>query len=139
MKRERERDRGGSLRYWRTRSPQDVIAEQTEGPRTISINKIYAPRTQSASSSSSSGSFRRPRGDSLLSSLFLLSLLSRRCLVSTPPSSCAFYPMSKWEEEGETGMKRRERGACDSSSIFPRLMVAREELTRAQLPPFLGR
>lgn len=27
--------------YWRTRSPQDVIGEQTEGPRTISINEIY--------------------------------------------------------------------------------------------------
>lgn len=26
--------------YRRTRSPQDVIAEQTEGPRTISINEI---------------------------------------------------------------------------------------------------
>lgn len=36
------------LCYRRTRSPQDVIAEQTEGPRTISINKIYAARTQSA-------------------------------------------------------------------------------------------
>lgn len=33
--------------YWRTRSPQDVIVEQTEALRTISINKIYATWTQS--------------------------------------------------------------------------------------------
>ena len=38
---ERERGRGRDSCYRRTRSPQDVIAEQTEGPRTISINEIY--------------------------------------------------------------------------------------------------
>jgi len=63
--------------------------------------------------------------------------------------------MSKWKEEETCEERERERervreggrrgerereGAkpCDSSSIFPRLYGAREELTRAQLP-FLGR
>ena len=45
--RERERERRGPRKkdscYRRTRSPQDVIAEQTEGPRTISINEIHFP------------------------------------------------------------------------------------------------
>lgn len=116
-----------ALRYWRTRSPQDVIAEQTEGPRTISINKIYAPRTQSASSSfyRSSSASGLPQSSSPLSSLITLAL-SRRCLISTPPSS-AFYPMSKWKEneteekEEEEEKREREEEPYDSSSIFPGL------------------
>lgn len=44
---ERERERRGARKkdscYRRTRSPQDVIAEQTEGPRTISIDEIHFP------------------------------------------------------------------------------------------------
>jgi len=137
-KRERgRRERGGERerrpRYWRTRSPQDVIAEQTEGPRTISINKIYAPRTQSASSSfyRSSSASGLPQSGSPLSSLITLAL-SRRCLVSTPPSS-AFYPMSKWKEKKTEERRRkrrrekreREEEPCDSSSIFPGLWCSR--------------
>lgn len=147
--REREDRRVGErrLRYRRTRSPQDVIAEQTEGPRTISINKIYAPRTQSASSSfyGSSSASGLPQPGSPLSSLITLAL-SRRCLISTPPSF-AFYPMSKWKEEGEAEgtekrwRKRRRENAKRSRAILlpsSRAYGAREELTRAQLP-FLGR
>lgn len=144
----REREREKRLRYRRTRSPQDVIAEQTEGPRTISINKIYAPRTQSASSSF----YRSSSASGLPHTVGLSSLLSHYSRSFSPLPhfhASLLRVLSNVEMEGEGDRRaekekdereRRENAKRSRAILLPssRACGAREKLTRAQLP-FLGR